>query len=194
MAGRAHGQYTTTPSGRPFGRRAGRPRRITGHSLVFCSELVRRRRRGYIDRSTRLSAGEVGLNLVGTTHQRPHPHKKRIGPRARRMLFMGRQIAIFPLGIIACVRWVGRDETSATGRAAGRSAGCWASRPAPWRRTNGASPHYLHCAGPPLARLSATARAGIFVGPIAAAATRIDMRNCAAFIHIAPTQDNGHIF
>ena len=99
-----------------------------------------------------------------------------------------------PSGSLHVCRWLGRDETCATRRAAGRSAGCWASTPAPWRRTNGASPHYLHCAGPPLARLSATARAGIFVGPIAAAATRIDVRNCAAFIHIAPTQDGGHIF
>ena len=91
VAGRAHGQYATTPSGRPFGRRAGRPRRITGHSLVFCSKLVRRRRRRYINRSARLSAGEVGLNLLGTTRT------ERNGPCARRASFMGRQIAIFQI-------------------------------------------------------------------------------------------------
>lgn len=33
--------------------------------------------------------------------------------RAQRTSFMGRQIAIFPLGIVACARWLGRDETCA---------------------------------------------------------------------------------
>ena len=68
---------------------------------MFCSELVRRRRRGYVNRSVRLSVGEVGLNLLGTTRT------KRIGPRALRASFMGRQIAIFPLGIVACVPLAG---------------------------------------------------------------------------------------
>ena len=39
-----------------------------------------------------------------------------------------------------------------------------------------------------------TGWAGIFVGSSAAAASTIDVGNCADFVHIAPTQDGGDIF
>ena len=120
MAGRAHGQYTTTPSERPFGRRAGRPRRTTEHSLVFCSELVRRRRRGYVNRSARLSAREVGRNLLGRTC------KNRIGPtRPTRVVYGPTDRHIPPRDRCMCpLAGAGRDVRAC------RSAGCCASRPA----------------------------------------------------------------
>ena len=87
---------------------------------MFCSELVRRRRRGYVNRSARLSAGEVGLNLLGRTRT------NRIGPtRPTRVVYGPTDCHIPPWDRCMCpLAGAGRDVRAC------RSAGCWASRPA----------------------------------------------------------------